>query len=205
MGLSSGELEFFLGLVDLGRAGTSTLKEHIRNRLNEFRGESKKLKKILPQSEKTMSEADQAIFYSKWQYIGVLLLASLESGCSFDEMVARLGLNNSSVAEITDFLVSRGLIFNRSGRFEMVVGRTHLPSDSKLVSRHHTNWRLKAIQKHESLGDDELAYSGPVSLSEEDFLKVRDRIISLIKEVVETAVDSKAQKLACLNIDWFEF
>jgi len=74
------------------------------------------------------------------------------------------------------------------------------------VTRHHANWRLKALGRHEHLSERELAYTVPVSISKADQKVLREMLIQTIVKFQETVTASEPSEiLACLNIDWIEF
>jgi len=81
--------------------------------------------------------------------------------------------------------------------------RTHLESTSPLIQKHHSNWRLKALQRSDSLDPEELMYTSPVSLSREDFKIIREDLVLMIKKVLDRVHPSPAEEVACLNIDFF--
>ena len=204
LGLTNLETEYFVLLVQLERAGNYRLKTHFKKRLSEIREKSKDLKSRLPQ-DKLLTDETKAIFYSNWYYSGVRLLSSIKGFENIDAIAEHLHLPRASVKRIASFLVENGLCLEERGKLKMGPKLTHLEAASPLISRHHTNWRLRALQNLEPLSKDELFYSAPMTLSTEDVAWVRARIVELIQKVVDRAKDSESEKLACLNIDWFDF
>lgn len=71
------------------------------------------------------------------------------------------------------------------------------------VIRHHSNWRLRAINSLENTNTEELNLTAPMSISKKDFQIIREKIVKLIQESVEVAKASKAEDLAALTIDFF--
>jgi hypothetical protein len=64
------------------------------------------------------------------------------------------------------------------------------------------NWRTKALQGHEGLSSEELAFTAPMSIAKKDFEKIREKIMTCIKDSIDVAKESEAEDLAFLNIDW---
>ncbi len=62
---------------------------------------------------------------------------------------------------------------------------------------------MRAIQKGEKLSEQEMMFTGPVSLSKKDFKILREKIVLFIKDYLEIVRDSPAEEVACLNIDFF--
>lgn len=205
LGLSGLETEYFVLLVQLERAGTHRLKAHFKKQLHELQEKSKDIKNRVPSQNHKLSEESKALFYSNWYYSGVRLLSSIKGFETVDTIAEELQLSRSNVKRIVTFLVDHGLCVEERGKIKMGPRLTHLEATSPLIARHHTNWRLRAIQNLEPLGKDELFYSGPMALSIEDARWVRAQIVDLIQSVVTRARDSESERLACLNIDWFDF
>lgn len=81
----------------------------------------------------------------------------------------------------------------------------HVPNESPLVVKHHTNWRLKAIQKMDKREQSELFFTAPMALSKKDFAIIREKFNVVIKETINIVKDSPSEELVCLNIDFFKF
>ena len=88
-------------------------------------------------------------------------------------------------------------------RYTMGVQSTFVERGSPHLMKHHANWRVKAVQDSDLMRETDLMFTGQISLSNSDFLFLRERITEFIKLASERAKDSKAEDVACLNIDWF--
>ena len=103
-----------------------------------------------------------------------------------------------------EFLVSVGLCTEAEGEYQVGVSRTHIEKGSVLTNRHHSNWRLKAIEHFERLGSEELAFTAPLTISERDAKAVYSELLESVARISERVSKSNSEKLYCLNIDWFE-
>jgi hypothetical protein len=54
------------------------------------------------------------------------------------------------------------------------------------------------------ISDEELFYTGPMTLSVETMREIRKDLIELIDKTVRKIEPSPAEELACMNIDWFK-
>jgi len=79
-----------------------------------------------------------------------------------------------------------GLAEEKEGRFKIGNSRIHLPSNSPLISKHHTNWRVKAIQTLEDFHPARVANR---------ILGMGD-IVSLVERATENIDAEKAQAMA---------
>ncbi|WP_413578788.1 DUF4423 domain-containing protein [Bdellovibrio sp. HCB290] len=113
-------------------------------------------------------------------------------------------LSRSQAESILNFLVQTGLCKEGNGVFGIGDAHLHLPNESPLVVKHHTNWRMKSIQKMDNRENVELFFTAPMSISEKDFAVIREKLTASIKEIVGVAKDSPAEEVVCLNIDFFK-
>jgi uncharacterized protein (TIGR02147 family) len=203
LGLGDLESEYFSLLVRHERAGTHKLKLKLKAKIDKLKIEAQDLKSRLTQDIE-VDEAAKSQFYSNWYYSGIRLATALDDCHSVDGLAQSLGLSRTRVREVIDFLLKFGLVVEKNGDFVTGPKRTHLSAGSPLISRHHTNWRLKGITRMESISPEELFYSGPMTLSFETMKEIRKEVVDLIDRVVKKIEPSPPELLACLNIDWFQ-
>ncbi|MES2854862.1 MAG: hypothetical protein V4692_03310, partial [Bdellovibrionota bacterium] len=101
-----------------------------------------------------------------------------------------------------EFLVSRGLCIEEKGSFRYGPTKTYLEAASPLVATHHLNWRRKTSERFEKLRAEDLVFTYPVVMSEEDFLVIREKLVQFIEEFKKTTGPSSSDQLYCLNVDW---
>jgi uncharacterized protein (TIGR02147 family) len=196
------ETEYFLLLVSHERAGTHKLKRHLSAQISKLQDRAQTLKARVP-SQLEMNESARNQFYSQWYYSGVRLLTSIDGQNSVPAIAKMIGLPEGKIREILEFLLRYGLCIEENGNIQMGPRMTHLEATSPLVSRHHTNWRLKGIENMENLGPDELFYTGPMTLSLSSIKKIKTTLTRMIENVAKEVAASPSEQLACLNIDWF--
>ena len=71
------------------------------------------------------------------------------------------------------------------------------------ILKHHTNWRVKALESLENETLEDLHYSGVVSLSESDVIRIKNLLLDQLKENLKIIASSKEERLFVLNIDFF--
>ncbi len=200
-GLNELETDFFLKLVELSRAGTDHAARVYRRQLEKLKTESEKVTNRILQ-DRHLKEEERAIFYSSWSYSAIRLLSSIPNFRSVDAISTKLGLSKKQVSRALGFLLKTGLCIEGPTGPEMGPKNTHIEAESPLVTRHHLNWRLKAMSRFENLGANELAFTAPVSVSRADIPKIRAKLLATIEDVAKLVRDSESQELACLNLDW---
>ena len=117
----------------------------------------------------------------------------------------RLKTNPQKVQKIIQFLIDHNLIININGKIQIGPQKTHLENNSPWISKHHHNWRIKAMESMQNDSEQNLFYSAPMSLSKDVALKIRQQLPEFIKQIVEQVGPSKSEVVRCLNIDWFEY
>lgn len=203
-GFSDLEKEYFVTLVARGRAGNQSLRELYTRQLQDLRKRSKELAKRLP-TDRRFTEAEQGIFYSNWFYSAIRLLSQIEGYQDLDSISDRLSLPKQTVRTAMDFLLETGLCVEDEG-FRMGAKKTHLPANSLMISRLHSNWRLKAIEGYPILKPEDLALSAPMSIHSMSYPAIREVLASAIEKIIKIAAEEEdPDMLACLNIDLFRF
>lgn len=200
-GFTKLETKYFIGLVRWERAGTQQLKNIIYEELEEIRNQSLDLAKRIPNIEK-LSESDEAIFYSNWYYMAVKLLTSIDGFNDVESISQKLNVPRKTVIHVLEFLVRCRLCVAENGLYKMGPQRTHVAADSPLVARHHINWRLKNMEKLNSISSDEIVYTSPVTISRGDAKVIRKKIVEFIEEFSAKVVASGSEEFFVLNIDW---
>jgi uncharacterized protein (TIGR02147 family) len=196
------EAAYFLALVQFNRAGTVTLKAHFEEQMRALAGRQTVLKNRL-EFKRTLSREDQMIFYSSWHYGAIHVLVSLP-GCNDERGIARyLNLPLSRVSEILDFLTSVGLVMKKEGRYFVGTSHIHLEHDSPMISKHHTNWRMKTVQSLDSSKSEDLHYSSVITCAQEDSPKIKAALLHAIDEVRGIVKPSKDESAFAYCIDFF--
>jgi uncharacterized protein (TIGR02147 family) len=204
MGLTQLESEYFHLLVQRERAGVAALKDHLENKLKEVRARGQNLRERLPR-DLELTEQDKALFYSNWYYSAARLLTSIQGYQNVDAIAARLELPRSQVAQVVEFLLSKGLCVE-SDRGELAMGprRTHLEKESPYIRNRQLDWRSRGFEAMNRNDPHQMFFTGPMTLSVNGIEMVRQEILKLIDVVSKIVDKEQAQELACLNIDWFK-
>lgn len=202
LGFTNQETDYFLCSVQLQRAGTVKLRAYFKENLNRLKNASIELSQRVRQ-DRNLTEEEKSIFYSHWLYAAIWLQTSLATGQSLDGIVDKFQISRERATQILHFLVDTQLCVSEQGRFRMGPQSIHLARGSVHISKHHTNWRLKAIDASDRIEPEELMYTAPISVSKSDFEKIRSRLADVIKEVTDVAIKSEAEQIACFNLDFF--
>lgn len=202
LGLNGRETEFLLLLVDFNRAGTVPLRKFYQSLLDEKREKYSALKTRLKMPD-SLEGYQESVYYSSWQFAAVHVLLSIPQFQSREAIAHKLGLTLSRVDEILFFLVETGLCKKEGHEYRLARPLLHLDKTSPLISKHHTNWRLRAMQSFDETTEEALHYSSVVTLSVADYKKVREILARALSEALKVITQSPEEDVAAVCIDLF--
>lgn len=197
------EGEFFLLLVQLARAGTARLKKRIQVQMDQLLQKRTNLKERV-KIQKNLSSEDQLIYYSSWHYTAVHIMLTIPQFQFLDKISEALKLPRERVKRILDYLISVGLAEQSGSKFTPSTSHIYLGREAASISKHHTNWRMKAIESLDQDTTEDLHFSAALSLSEEDYTKIREDLAKKIQDSMERVKESKEEMLCAFNLDFFK-
>lgn len=202
LGLKNLERDYFIFLIEKERAGTKKLKAYWNERLEEIKKNSLTIaRRINP--NRVLTDEEKSIFYSSSLFSAVHLFSSThKKGRTIEEVKDRFEISRPKAIQILNFLCEIDLCKTQDGFFQMTENHTHIGKGSPHLLKHHANWRIKAIQYSEELSDEELMYTANVSISKNDFQKLREEMIQFIKSFVTAAQASDAEEIATFHLDF---
>lgn len=203
LGLTILETDYFINLVHFQRAGTAQLKNYFKDKLKILKESSLNLSKNIKQ-DLELNDEDKSIFYSHWHYMALWLYTSIDQGKKLEDIVNHFEISRERAMNILSFLVMKGLCQLENNLYVMGSQSIHVSSTSPHVYRHHLNWRIKSIEVTDKILNEDLMYTAPMAISKSDFMHIRSEFVKMIKEISTIAVDSKAEDLFYLGIDFFK-
>lgn len=200
--LPASEQKYLLLLVELARAGTKELKEHFEFELKTLRETHLNIKERVGDAQ-SLSEKNQAIYYSSWHYLAVHVLVSLDGYDNSKSIADALKIPEDLVGKILLFLIQNGIVVESKGTLKPGLTQVHLNRESPLIRQHHTNWRIAAIQSLVNDIKTDIHYSTVSTLSRADAEKLRAEMVSLIEKYVATVAPSKEETMVGFNLDFY--
>lgn len=204
LSMDEAEIDFFLLLVQLERAGSLKLKKKIQNQITKIQAEHSQVsKRIVTKVE--LSQEVLMEFYSHWSYSAIWNLCALGKFNSVQSIAQRLLLSDLHAKKVVDFLLREKMIGYDSGILKPLTASMHVGADSPFIMRHHTNWRMRALDQlaRETKAGD-LFFSGPINLSQELADQIRAELPSFIEKIIKRVIPSPSEVVRCLTIDYFE-
>jgi hypothetical protein len=113
-----------------------------------------------------------------------------------------LNLPAQRVGDILDELLKMGLARLEKGRYIGNYDRLHLPADSPLIFKHHTNWRMRAIQSFDTPRSADLHYSSVMSISPAAAEMIRSLLLGFIESLEPIIRESKDEGIYTFVFCW---
>ncbi len=192
----------FLLLVQATRAGTAALRKYFTDQLETLRRQRKVVRERIA-VQATITPDVQSMYYSAWYYAGIHMAVGLKKFKSKEDLARFFDLSLEKVSQVTDFLSQAGLIRPKGYFFELTERRIHVGTDSPLLSKHHTNWRLQSIRALEKDKKESLHYSSVIGISNADVEKMKALLLGTLEKSSELVRVSKEEDLHVLNLDFF--
>ncbi len=203
LGLNEEQASYLILLVSYERAGTVKLKKHFKNEIDSARSHQTVLKNRLKVTD-TLSEEDKMIFYSSWHYGAIHVSVSvpgLETEVGLSE---RYHIPLARVNEVVAFLERTNLIERKNNKLKIRTPQIFINSQSALISKFHTNWRMRAIDSLDRYTEKDLHFSSVITCSRDDALKIREILVAAIEEIRPVVRASKDESCYSYAIDLFE-
>ena len=202
IGHDSGEKHFFLLMIQYERAGSVAVRTYFKTQMDEVLEEKRNLKNRLT-FKKTLTRENQSIYYSSWHYAAIHMVISSPLHQTKTEIAQYFDLPLHRVGQILKFLVSVGLAEERGHKFVLGTATLHLEQDSPMISKHHSNWRMQAIQSLDRDAAHDLHYSSVTMISEKDAETIRRVLVNAIEEVRKNVKESKEEVCYAYGLDLF--
>ncbi|MCB9073254.1 MAG: TIGR02147 family protein [Bdellovibrionaceae bacterium] len=203
LNLDSEETEYFLLLVNYQRAGSKELERYYLQQIKQLRTDHVNIKKRSNIKE-SLSIEDQYTYYSHWAYGAIHMAVTIHGLQTVEALHDHFNFSIGFIQKALNFLESCNLVAKEKNLYKIGGAFIHLERNSLLMSKHHSNWRIRALEAINENSNENLHYSGVMSMSEEDFENLREKIIGYLKEIFTTVKDSKEETLVSLCMDWFK-
>jgi uncharacterized protein (TIGR02147 family) len=202
-GLNLSETEFLLLLIQQNRAGTQALRAIYNGLLDERRTKHLNFRSQIEMSDELKAKQEN-IYYSHWYYAAVHMLLMIPEFQSREAIGSKLNLAMDRVDSILSFLSEAGLIRKDGARWRVIRPAIHLEKTSPLVTKHHSNWRLKTMVDLDEKNDTHFHYSSVVSLSAKDYKTIRDVLVGALAKSIKVVKGSDDDIAAVICMDLYQ-
>lgn len=202
-GLNLEETEFLLLTIQQNRAGTKSLQDFFKNILNDRRTKNLNFRRQIEMNDELKSQQEN-IYYSHWYYSAIHILLMIPEFQTREALVQKLNISIERVDSILTFLSEAGLVRKEGSRWTVTRPTIHLEKNSPLVTRHHSNWRLKTMTDLDEKNDKHFHYSSVVSLSHEDYTAIREILVNSLAKSIKVIKGSEDEMAAVICMDLYQ-
>ncbi len=154
--------------------------------------------------DRQFTAEEEARFYSSWEYMAVWIGSSFEN-VTVDILSEKFGIPLARMNKIVFFLQQAGLCQLVNDKLKIGHMNLHLRNESDYILQHHSHWRVKALNHLHAINHkNEVFYTCPMGIAQDDFPKIRSLIIESIEKILKIARPSKSEQLGCLIFDFFQ-
>ncbi|MCB9072563.1 MAG: TIGR02147 family protein [Bdellovibrionaceae bacterium] len=196
------EADYFLGLVNLARAGSPVLRKAIERQIIELKQKNEDIAGRLKKTKKITNEG--GMYYSSWHYSAIHMLAMIPQFNSIQGIAERLGLTEATVISAFALLEELGLVERHGSSWKVRERDIHLPNHASWAPVYHSLWRQRSAYRALDRRDEDLRFTALHSLSYDDFQRIKEEIRFVIEKIRNIAAPSKEEDVFVLHIDTYK-
>ncbi len=202
-GLGAEETEHFLDLLHRDRSGTPKARAYFEQRIEKRNTERLNLKRRFLE-KRSLSCEQESLYYEDWATQAIHMLCQLPGKHTVASLARALKLDPSRVESKARALEETGFLEQKEGGLKSLLESFHLGKDSRLVSRLHTNWRLKTL--HElagGLAEDAVHYTSVMTISESAAKNLREIVLKHLEQTRHEISAAESKALYYYGLDFF--
>ncbi len=203
LSLTESEMRYLILLHQENRAGSVELRGIMNKQRVALRKEFSDVSRRLGKKQ-DLSEVAQMTFYSHWSYAALQVGAQVKGLRSARAAAKRFGLSDQQALYVFEFLMNIGLVQKKGPEFLPTGNWIRLSGDSPMLSQHHSNVRLKALQAVLEKREEDFHYSGYFSFSKTDLPKLKEIWLKAIREFQKDIEPSPSEEVYGLALDLFK-
>lgn len=200
--LSNDETQFFLLILDYGRAATKKLKEFLITKIRKSRKEKEDIAQNINSTRITVGDKE-TLYYSSWYWSAIHILLSIPEYRTTVKISERLQLPLEQTKFVLTQMKLNGLVKQERNQWINSIDDNTIPKQSPLLGMHHQSWRTRAVTDSTNPLSNGLHFTGVQSMSYTDAAKIKSHIQDLIDKNKKIIGPSRKEDVFCLNIDFF--
>jgi uncharacterized protein (TIGR02147 family) len=201
--LSIDDTDFFLLLLEYGRAGTPALKKYLYEKIRKIKSEREDLAKRLALPKLEIGEKE-TIYYSTWYWSALHVIVTIPEFQTTASIARHLCLPVELVEVSLQNLERLNFVRKQGVQWKIGTADIHIPQSSPLIGVHHNNWRQRAVLDATLPNAHGVHYTAVYSLSVLDFEHLKEKMRDYIEHSRRVVQPSAEEKLVCLACDLFE-
>ncbi len=197
------QTDFFMTLVSLERAGTPRLRDYLVDEIEAIRVKRSTLSSRM--EHRPAVDPDPNIeYYSNWYMPVIHTMVAIPRFRQAQAIARQISLPLETVESALDQLRDSGLVQQTADGWINTARDIHLRSDSPLNYHYHNVVRMLANRRmQESAPGENIHYSAIYSLSESDFARIKQDLLTMLDKTRTTVIASTEETVAAFTLDLF--
>ncbi len=201
--LSNLETEYLLILLRLQKAGTSTLKEHLKRQADQLIQENKKIGSHIRSKKIINDDAMKSYYSSHWQASVIHVATASENLRSVKAISKRFHMPESVVEYHLSQLEKYKLVQFQNGEWQFCSGSIHFPNGSPLDNQFQLSRRLMALNAMAAPNSEDIHYSVVFCSTPKMYKILRNRFCKIIEEIHRDIEPTASEEVYSIAIDLF--
>ncbi len=198
--------DFFMTLLLHERAGTQTLKDLYRKKIESLQELRRDLKPKNQDKKKVGNlELFESEYFGNWLYQAVHSLIMIPRFQSVTNISRALERTIEEVSAVLVRLELMGLVKKEKSNWKSTLNSLHLAKESPFIRNLHVSWKTKILTDlHRAAVLEGTHYSGIITVTEKDYQKVREILAKAISDIRKVVESSDAENPYVLSLDCFQ-
>jgi uncharacterized protein (TIGR02147 family) len=197
------ETEYLLLLLRVQKAGTDTLREHLRHQASKLVRQSRKVESRLGSTQVYDNEDMKNYYSSSWQASVIHIATAIESLRTVSSIAQKLFLPESVVEYHLNQLDKYQLVIFENGKWKYNGNSIHFPSGSSQNAQFQMTRRIMAINSMSLPNSEDIHYSVVFASTTKMYGKIRERLLKLIAEMHSEVEPTPSEEIFSVSIDLF--
>lgn len=197
------ERNYFMKLVELERSGDHDYRVFLKQQLLDLKAQHENIQERIKKAHLSPS-ALQISYFSSWTMSAVHFLTAIDEYHSVEAIASRLNLRKTQVLECLHQLKELGYVSMDGNRWKYQNGDFHAPKNSPLVILHHQNWRQRSILDAQDFENNNVHFTGVLTLSRADVERLKELFLNFISEANQISAPSNPEEAVALTCDLFK-
>jgi uncharacterized protein (TIGR02147 family) len=200
--LSADETDYFTLLVEYDRAATPGYRASLKSKLGAIKKKNESIEERTQRKHLSV-DLSRTLYFSSWLGSATHFLTCVPTLRTSEAIAQRLGIDQGSVVRTLEQLREQGLVSESKGKWKYEQGEFHVGKESPLVVLHHQNWRQRAVFDAQNFTNENIHFTGILTLSREDAARVKELLLEFISRANSIASPSQPEDAVALTCDLF--
>lgn len=196
------EKDYFMTLLELGRAGSYELKTYYETKRTELQKKAELVENRIKYNE--LSELDTMAYFSNWNNVLIRQLLNIPEFNTKSKIKEKLRLDKDEVEKCLNFLTEKKLILKEGNHFIIGPQKLHVKKGSPVAQFANAQARIQCLKKLNVGDENAVNFGAQLTLSEKNFKNFKLKLSDLLADFHKSLSDDKPEKMCSLIIDFME-